>query len=438
MGFVENVNTLASNLTVGNIANIGVVVANQGGISTVAANIGDVGIVAGDILSVKTTATNIANVNAVGANIADVSALVPVVADMDLLSPQAANIGIVGANIASVVTTASNIGSVGVVAADIALTGYSDTDDLGLITVPVTVTPSTGVSVVKTVADNITNVNITGTNIANVNAVGSNIANVNTVAGSIAGVNSVATTVVPNIAELLQVNDNAALVVSILDQFDDRYLGSKSVKPIVDNDGNALLVGALYFDTVTNMMRVWDGSAWSDALTLTAGSISTVTNKTMDSLTNKIGADHVHYGCRNASGSTIPAGTVVTASGTQPGTDYIQIVPLTNNQTQVALGITHTQVLNNGTGLVINTGLSTDVVNTSAWAVGTILYVGATGGFTDVKPSSGVYQACAVVLRSHANQGTMLVEFTEPKSTTAKIIGDILTSGIALDMGSIV
>jgi hypothetical protein len=46
------------------------------------------------------------------------------------------------------------------------------------------------------------------------------------------------------------------------DQFDDRYLGSKSSSPSVDNDGNALLTGALYFDTVANEMRVYTGSVW--------------------------------------------------------------------------------------------------------------------------------------------------------------------------------
>ena len=46
------------------------------------------------------------------------------------------------------------------------------------------------------------------------------------------------------------------------DAFDDRYLGSKAVAPSVDNDGNALLVGAVYWDTGSNQMFTWDGSAW--------------------------------------------------------------------------------------------------------------------------------------------------------------------------------
>lgn len=51
---------------------------------------------------------------------------------------------------------------------------------------------------------------------------------------------------------------------NIYDAFDDRYLGSKAEAPTTDNDGETLLTGALYFDTVDNSMKVWDGSAWND------------------------------------------------------------------------------------------------------------------------------------------------------------------------------
>lgn len=49
------------------------------------------------------------------------------------------------------------------------------------------------------------------------------------------------------------------------DSFDDRYLGPKATAPTLDNDGSALLVGALYWNTSTNKMMVWSGSAWSEA-----------------------------------------------------------------------------------------------------------------------------------------------------------------------------
>ena len=46
------------------------------------------------------------------------------------------------------------------------------------------------------------------------------------------------------------------------DSFDDRYLGAKSSAPSTDNDGNALLTGALYFNSSSNQLFNWTGSAW--------------------------------------------------------------------------------------------------------------------------------------------------------------------------------
>ena len=49
-----------------------------------------------------------------------------------------------------------------------------------------------------------------------------------------------------------------------LDTFDDRYLGAKASDPTVDNDGNALIDGALYFNTTDNVTKVYDlgNTAW--------------------------------------------------------------------------------------------------------------------------------------------------------------------------------
>jgi len=65
------------------------------------------------------------------------------------------------------------------------------------------------------------------------------------------------------------------------DQFDDRYLGSKSSAPSVDNDGNALLTGALYWNTSTNNLFVWTGSTWTSAA-FTSGGFLTAANNLSD------------------------------------------------------------------------------------------------------------------------------------------------------------
>lgn len=46
------------------------------------------------------------------------------------------------------------------------------------------------------------------------------------------------------------------------DSFDDRYLGSKAADPTFDNDGNALLTGALYWNSVASEMRVYTVATW--------------------------------------------------------------------------------------------------------------------------------------------------------------------------------
>lgn len=46
------------------------------------------------------------------------------------------------------------------------------------------------------------------------------------------------------------------------DSFDDRYLGAKTSDPTLDNDGNALVAGALYFNSTDGIMKVYTGSVW--------------------------------------------------------------------------------------------------------------------------------------------------------------------------------
>ncbi len=49
------------------------------------------------------------------------------------------------------------------------------------------------------------------------------------------------------------------------DNFDDTYLGAKASDPTVDNDGDALTAGDLYFNTSSNVLKVYNGSSWQTA-----------------------------------------------------------------------------------------------------------------------------------------------------------------------------
>lgn len=65
-------------------------------------------------------------------------------------------------------------------------------------------------------------------------------------------------------ASAISADASANSAANSYDSFDDRYLGSKTVAPTLDNDGNALLVGALYWNSVTTKLFVWSGTIWRD------------------------------------------------------------------------------------------------------------------------------------------------------------------------------
>lgn len=59
-----------------------------------------------------------------------------------------------------------------------------------------------------------------------------------------------------------QALSHAQSAANTLDTFDDRFLGAKASAPVVDNDGNALVTGALYFNTTNDTMYVFNGAVW--------------------------------------------------------------------------------------------------------------------------------------------------------------------------------
>jgi hypothetical protein len=96
---------------------------------------------------------------------------------------------------------------------------------------------------------------------------------------------------------------SATSAAASYDAFDDRYLGSKTSDPTVDNDGNALITGALYFNSVVNAMKVYNGSSWD----LVAPDTSNFIQKTLLTAKGAIIA---------ASGASTPAElTVATTNG---------------------------------------------------------------------------------------------------------------------------
>jgi hypothetical protein len=127
---------------------------------------------------------------------------------------------------------------------------------------------------------------------------------------------------------------SATSAAASYDAFDDRYLGNKSSSPSVDNDGGALLTGALYFDTVANEMRVYTGTAWKATGSAVNGTSSRQTYtataaQTTFSITYDVGYVDVYLnGVKQllATDFTATSGTnIVFASGLTAG-DIVDIV----------------------------------------------------------------------------------------------------------------
>ena len=66
--------------------------------------------------------------------------------------------------------------------------------------------------------------------------------------------------------------------LAALDSFDDRYLGAKASDPTLDNDGNALVAGALYYNTTDDVMKVYEGTVWVAAYASLSGALLTTNN----------------------------------------------------------------------------------------------------------------------------------------------------------------
>ena len=72
---------------------------------------------------------------------------------------------------------------------------------------------------------------------------------------------------------------DAALAAA--DNFDDTYLGAKANDPTLDNDGDALNAGDLYYNTTSGNLKYYTGSAW---VAITSGGITDLVQDTTPQL----------------------------------------------------------------------------------------------------------------------------------------------------------
>jgi len=167
------------------------------------------------------------------------------------------------ANINTLAAISSDITSVAGLSADVSSVAAIDTEVATVAGISVAVTTLSGIS-----------------------------ADISTVAGIAADVTAVAALDPAAIAQDAADADAAATAASgsasaaaaSYDSFDDRYLGPKASAPATDNDGDALVTGALYWNTASNNLFVWDGAAWAVG-SFTAGGFLAAANN-LSELTN--------------------------------------------------------------------------------------------------------------------------------------------------------
>ena len=165
---------------------------------------------------------------------------------LDALYANKAQFDIVIANLIDIITVSDNITSVVNVAGSIAN--------------------------VNTLVPNLGNVDVVAENMIDVIAVAENVLNTGIVARNIEDINTIVTDVVPNMAEILLVDERAAqvaqdtfdvtnmkdVVYNTFYDFHIKYLGSYMTDPETSYWGDPLIDGAMYFNTNINALKVYD------------------------------------------------------------------------------------------------------------------------------------------------------------------------------------
>ena len=127
--------------------------------------------------------------------------------------------------------------------------------------------------------------------------------------------------------------NSAAAAATALDNFDDRYLGAKTSDPTVDNDGDPLVTGALYFNSTDGVMKIYDGASWIETSSASVGTMAKFNYTATGGQTVFSGADD------NTAVLSLSVGAeIVTLNGVvlEQGTDYTAIasaVTLTSGAT---------------------------------------------------------------------------------------------------------
>lgn len=282
---VTSVFAISSDVTsvAANETNIGIVATDIADVSTVSTNINDVVTVAGISSDVTAVAADASNIGTVATNIANVNSVATNIANVNAVNTNETNINAVNANATNINTVAgisANVTTVAGVSADVTAVAGLETEMTDILAIETEIadvgTIAADVTTVAGIASNVTtvagisgNVTTVATNDANVTSVAGNAANINAVAGNSSNINTVAaanTAVTAVGTNITNVNTVAANIDPV-NLFGEQYLGVQSSAPTTTT------TGALYYDSVTEQLYIWDGAAWQQAAFSASGTV---------------------------------------------------------------------------------------------------------------------------------------------------------------------
>ena len=249
------------------------------------------------------------------------------------------------------------------------------------------------------------------------------------------------------------------------------FLGTKNVDPAVDNEGNPLVVGVMYYNDVQGTLKIWTGVEWTTAafsadgavfsfngrvgaVTLTNGDITIAVGKDLtDAIkyseadkvltdvnkmslsvdTNLVaGAGEVTWSqddrtanlglgngvvlqmgqemmalVRNGTGSTIVDGTIVMVTGSVGNSGRLVVAPYDGVSDASLIIGITTETIASGADGLATSYGKVRGLNTSAWAEGTVLYVNGSG--LGVTETASLSMKIAAVITSHATNGVIMV-----------------------------
>lgn len=255
------------------------------------------------------------------------------------------------------------------------------------------------------------------------------------------------------------------------DTVQEIFLGTKASDPIVDNQGNPLVIGVMYFNSTSGTLRIWSGTAWSLGAFSVAGAVvsvngrdgaveivnadittavgkdlsdaikyseadklltdvnkltlSTDTNLTanagditwsQDDRTANIGLGNgvvLQVGqemmslVRNGTASTIADGVIVMVTGSVGNSGRLVVAPYDGTSDASLIIGITTESIVSGADGLVTSYGKVRGLNTSAWPEGSVLYVNNSG--FGLSETASLTMKIAAVITSHAANGVLMV-----------------------------